>query len=130
MTVTRDRIINDTIITHTTKTVLLPVKNITKIDRPCLNDSLIMSEQTIATPYAQVTLREEKGSLVVEVNTDSIINERVRTELKRIQSDTTVSKEVVVKYRLPPWMWYVLGYTVLITLYTFRRFIPYLNLIP
>ena len=74
--------------THTVKSIILPVKNITKIDRPCLNDSLIMSNQTIATPYARVTLREEKGSLVVEVNTDSIVNKRVKTELKRLEKDT------------------------------------------
>ena len=128
--VTRDRFVSDTLITHTTRSVLLPVKNITKIDRPCLNDSLKPLNQTIATPYAQVTLKDENGSLVVEVNTDSIVNERVKSELKRIQSDTTIDKQIITKYRLPPWMWYVLGYTVLITLYTFRRFIPYLNMIP
>ena len=129
-TITRDRIINDTIITHTTKSVILPQRNITKIDRPCLNDSLIMSNQTIATPFARVTLREKEGSLVVEVNTDSIVNERVKTELRRLEKDTTVDKQIITKYRLPPWMWYVLGYTVLITLYVFRRFIPILNMIP
>ena len=72
--VTRDRFVSDTLITHTTRSVLLPVKNITKIDRPCLNDSLKPLNQTISTPYAQVTLKDENGSLVVEVNTDSIVN--------------------------------------------------------
>ena len=129
-TVTRDRIVNDTIITHTTKSVILPQKNVTIIDKPCKDDTLKELNQVVSTPFASVSLKSEGGSLVVEVNTDSIVNERVKQELRRIEKDTIVDKEVITRYRIPSWMWYVLGYTVLITLYTFRRFIPYLNLIP
>jgi len=129
-TITRDRIVNDTIITHTTRSVLLPVKNVTILDKPCANDSLKPLNQTISTPFAKVTLRENEGSLVVEVNTDSIVNERVRQELSRYEKDTTVDKQIITKYRLPGWMWYIIGYAVLLTIYTFRRFIPYLNMIP
>lgn len=128
--VTRDRFISDTLITHTTRSVLLPTKNVTIIDSPCVNDSLKPLDQIISTPYANVSVKEKEGNLVVEVNTDSIVNERVREEIKRLEKDVSTSKEVIVKYRLPPWMWYVVGYAVLLTLYTFRRFIPYLNLIP
>ena len=128
--ITRDHVLSDTLIRHETELITLPTHYTTIIKNPCLQDSLKALDHTINTGNATVTIKNQDGNLAIEVDTDSIINSRVEEIRKRLEKETSVKETTVVKTRVSKWFFYLLGYSILLTLYTFRKFIPYLNLIP
>jgi hypothetical protein len=126
---TRTHFVKDSIITHETKTVQLPVKNVTIIEHPCKDSTLQPINQTISSGNTHVTIKEDSGNLIAEINIDSIVN----SDLKEFQSHINKEKEVITitKKVIPKWLWYILGANFLYILYRVGRlYIPLLKLLP
>jgi hypothetical protein len=111
-------------------TVIPPTRNVTIIESPCVGDSIKPINTVNKFDAGTIEVKSDGKDLFVEVNIDSIVNSRVEKELKKTDTSTKVTEKIITKYRVPSWMWYVVIYATLLTVYTFRRFIPYLNLIP
>lgn len=117
---------------HTTDTIYK--SEIIKIDKPQLNEIFIETicdslgnvlpiYYTNTSNNVKTTLKSYQSGLKLEVNVDSIVNSR----LSEYKSSLVKEKEVLVKYKIPKWVWYNLIYSVLATLFIFRK--PLLMLI-
>jgi DNA-binding protein len=129
-TTTTTRVLHDTIATREIVTVIPPQRNVTIIDSPCRGDSLKPINYISKTKSAEVKIESRGNDLVVSVDIDSIVNSRLEEERIKLDQTETIKEKVITKTRIPKFVWYVITYAVLLTLYTFRKFIPYLNLIP
>ena len=129
-TTTKTQVLSDTLIRHEVNVVTPAVRNYTLINNPCKDGELKPIDQLIENENSSVSIRNIDGNLAVEVNIDSIVNSRVEEIIKSKNDTTTETVKTITRTRIPSWAWYVFIYTALVTVYTFRRFIPYINLIP
>lgn len=83
---------------------------------------------TVNNGNDKIVVKSIHDTIYVSQKVDSTV-QKTSSE-KEIKTTTSNAEEVIVKYRMPKWCWYLLLYSILITAYVFRRFIPYLNLIP
>ena len=127
-TTTSTRVIHDTLTVKEVVTITPPTRNVTIIESPCKGDTLKPISNISKFEKGTIKVSNDGGDLRVEVNIDSIVNSRLEQE--RLKTDTSVKEVVITRYRVPSWMWYVVVYATLLTAWTFRRFIPILNLIP
>lgn len=125
----RTETVRDTIIRETTKTINLPVKNVTVIDNPCIEGELKVINQTVKTESSTLTIKEEKGNLVIEQDIDSIVNSRVSEMLKR--SEKQVETITITKTKVPKWAWWTLGILIFYVVYRVLRLqLPFLRIFP
>ena len=62
-----------------------------------------------------------------------IIDDKKADTTKTVDKErvsVTEEKEVIIQYKIPKWCWYVLIYSSLLTVWTIKKFIPYLKLLP
>ena len=130
-TVTDTQVISDTLIKYTVEAITLPT-NYTFIEKsPCKNDSLVISNQFIEIGKLRLKIKNIKGQLVVEVNTDSIINSRVKEILKHSEKRDKVTVEVITKKYIPKWLWYLIGFNVVYIAYRVARvYFPVIRWLP
>lgn len=111
----KERIVRDTISVQTVKTVIKPVKEYLIVDNPCDSLGLLKSfEKTIKTEKATVKLYNDKGSIKVDVNIDSIIDLEVNKFKSNYKSEVEVKEVTVVKFRYP--LWLIIGFGISIFL--------------
>lgn len=99
------------------------------VDKPCdENGNLRPIYYVLNTPTSKIKISSEGNKLNVLHKKDSV----VAKDTSEKNSIETVEKQdkTIIKYRMPRFMWYVLIYAILLTVYTFRKFIPYLNMLP
>jgi len=101
----KERIVKDTIYKERVKTVFKEVKEILYVDNPCDSLGVLKPfEKTIVTQKAKVKLFNDKGSIKVEVNIDSIIELREKEFKANYQSSIDTKEVVKVRYRYPLWL--------------------------
>jgi len=120
-----------------TKTDTITTTKVVKIDKPQLNeiilenicDSLGQLKQInyiSRSNNTKTSLKSSKNSLILNVNIDSIVNSELETYKSSLKTEF---KEVVIEKRyIPKWVWYNLVVSILLIGWTFRRFIPALNI--
>jgi len=81
---------------------------------------------TYGTKDNNTTLIGKDNIIYLEQNVDSIVNSKVN----EYKSKNTSSEIIKVKTKTPKLFWYLLIYSILATVYIFRKFIPYLNMLP
>jgi hypothetical protein len=113
----KERIVKDTIYTETIKTVFKDVKQTLYVDSPCDSVGVLKQfEKTIVTPKAIIKLYNDKGSIKVDVNIDSIIDLKV-SEFKSNYKSKIETKEVeIVRYRYPLWLILTALFSVLLNI--------------
>ena len=127
----KDHVLSDTLIKHETQVVTLPVNHTTIIKTPCKNDSLIIANQYLTIGKLRVKIKNLNGQLVIETNTDSIINSKVKEILKHTEKQVETIETIVQKKYIPKWIWYVLGITLIYIIYRIARlFFPIIRLLP
>ena len=101
----KERVVKDTIYTETIKTVFKDVKETLYVDSPCDSVGLLKPfEKTIITEKATIKLYNDKGSIKVDVNIDSIVDLKVK-EFKSNYKREIQTKEVeIIRYRYPIWL--------------------------
>ena len=113
----KERVVKDTIYTETIKTVFKDVKQTLYVDSPCDSVGVLKQfEKTIVTPKAIIKLYNDKGSIKVDVNIDSIIDLKV-SEFKSNYKSKIETKEVeIVRYRYPLWLILTALFSVLLNI--------------
>lgn len=128
---TKTHVINDTIIYESVKNIQLPVKNITIIESPCKEDSLIQINQIIKTKSSTLIIKNIDGNLVIEQNIDSIVNSKVREIIKHSEKQVKITEKIIIKTRWPKFLWWVIGIILIYVAYRIaRNFIPFIRFLP
>ena len=122
--IVRTTSLSDTLIRHTAESIVLPTKITTIIKEPC-KDSLININQTVKSGNATATITSQNGDLIIDIKTDTVKSVNVSETSKTQSKDVLI--QTVTKMVTPKWVWYVLTYSILITLWLLRK--PILKLI-
>lgn len=117
--------LSDTLIQHTTETISLPTRLTAIIKEPCKDSILQPIRQTISNGTSTATVTNEKGELKIEITTDSLKSSN--SEKTQKQQSAEIITNTVTQTVTPKWIWYVLTYSVVITLWLLRK--PIINLI-
>ena len=117
--------ISDTLIRHTTEVLTLPINTTTIIKEPCKDSILQPINQTIKTGNTTATVTSENGSIKIDISTDSIKQSKSVEISKQKLNQNTI--QTITKSVIPKWVWYVLAYSIIITLWLLRK--PILKLI-
>ena len=120
-----------------TKTDTITTVKVIKIDKPQLNEIIIENicdslgqlkqiNYISRSDNTKTSLKSAKNSLILSVNIDSIVNSEIETYKSSLKTELT---EDITKVRyIPKWVWYNLAISILLIGWTFRRFIPALNI--
>lgn len=120
-----------------TKTDTIQTTKVIKIDKPQLNEIIIenicdslgqlkMINYISRSDNTKTSLKSTKNSLILTVNIDSIVNSEIETYKSSLKTEL---KEDITEVRyIPKWVWYNLALSILLIGWTFRRFIPGLNI--
>ena len=101
----KERVVKDTIYTETIKTVFKDVKETLYIDSPCDSVGILKPfEKTIITPKAVIKLYNDKGSIKVDVNIDSIVDLRISEFQKNYKREIQTKEVEIIRYRYPIWL--------------------------
>ena len=117
--VIRNTSVTDTIITHKSEVIQLPVKSITIIKEPCKDQVLQPIHQTITSGNTHATISTENGNLQVQISTDS--TSTINQSTTAIHSDSDVQTITKTTYKTPKWAWYALVYSIAATLWLLRK---------
>jgi len=120
-TITNTKVLGDTLIRHTSRSVVLPQKNVVILDRPCKENALAIANQKITNEKSTINIDNIDGSLRVSVDIDSIVSSRLaeydnKVHMERIE--VPVEVEVPVRNRLNG---YLLIYSISASLWIFRK---------
>lgn len=128
VTITEKEFIRDTVFKDKLIKIQVPVKQVVEIEKPCDSlGNLKDFSQVVETDNVRVVVRTVNNTIRAEVNLDSIKSATIN-EYKALNSDKTTVKEVeIVRYKTN-WFWIILAVTM--TLWKFKKYIPYLNLLP
>ena len=131
VTVTKTEYVRDTIFKEKIVKINVPVTQFVEVESPC--DSLGVLKpfkMVLQSDKVNVTVQSKDGKLTAEINLDSIKQVAVK-EYKSHNSVKVETKEVIItKYRLPSWFWWAMAYAILMTVWKFKKYIPYLNMLP
>ncbi|QOD60666.1 hypothetical protein H9I45_15200 [Polaribacter haliotis] len=101
----KERIVKDTVNVFKERLVTKQVIDTLLIEKPCDSlGNLKDFEKEIRTEKAKVTLKSVNGNIQVDVNLDSIVNQRI-AEYKSTYKSKVDTKEVeIIKFRYPLWL--------------------------
>ena len=101
----KERIVKDTVNVFKERLVTKQVIDTLLIEEPCDSlGNLKEFEKEIRTEKAKVTLKSVDGNIRVDVNLDSIVNQRI-SEFKATYNKEKEIKEVeIVRYKYPLWL--------------------------
>lgn len=117
----RDRVVHDTIIKNVTKTVTEQIKDTILIEEPCDSlGNLKDFSRTIKNDKAKIEVSNNKGSLQVEVDIDSLVNFRIEEFKKNYKSEVVIKEKEVIKFRTPWYMYVIIGFSVLLNITLIR----------
>jgi len=117
----------DTIKTSAVIKIRAPQLNKIEIERPCDSlGNLKPFKYTFGTGKNKTTLKAVNDTIYLEQNIDSIVNSKIDT----YKASSVKEKEILIQYKTPKLFWYLLIYSILLTVWTLRKFIPYLKLLP
>lgn len=97
------------------------------IDTPC--DSLGKLKPinyTFGTDNDKTTVKTTHNKLIIAQKKDSVIS----TEKETATISKTTSASVKIKYKYPKWIWYSLGFNLLVLLYILKKFTSIFNFLP
>lgn len=126
-TTERTHFVSDTLYTIETQVVQLPIKNITIIESPCKDSVLIPVNQTLKVGNTVVTLSNQDGDLIAEIEQKA--DTLTSTDTTQIHNETQTEsiKETVIRIKVPKWAWYSLGINLVLLIWIFKK--PLLRLI-
>lgn len=106
-----------------------PSISLIKIEKPCdsLGD-LKPFKTVIKTGKAHITIEGKNNVITAKINLDSIKEGAIKEYRSKFKEST--HKEVITKYKIPKWVWWLLGINILYIVYRLRKYIPYLNMLP
>lgn len=117
-----DTIKKDSLVVKELVHVSMPASVDFAIDKPCDSlGNLIPFTQQVRTEYVNVYVKGEDNIISTEIDIDSI-KSVFRAELqKEFESNKTDVLEVVTERYIPTWVWYLLVYAIVGTLYVFKK---------
>lgn len=100
--------------------IVLPVRNVTILESPCKNDSLVIPTQTIKNEKSSIKISSENGRLVVETNIDSIVNSRMDSVHSRTDIEVKEVEVFIDKPYRDKWFWGSIGTNLLLLIWIFK----------
>jgi len=123
--------VRDTINISTIRTVQVPIETEIIIKDPCDSLGILKDfKQTFKTKKVYITVQSKNGDISAEINLDSI-EEVFKTKYEG--RTEIVVKEIPVDNPvpfIPKIFWWVIGYSVLMTAWKFKKFIPIVKYLP
>jgi len=114
----------DTIKEHSVLKIQTPQLNSIRIDEVCDSlGNLKPITHTFNSGKVKTVFKTVDNTIYLEQNIDSIID----SEINKYKSSITKEKEVLIKYKTPKWAWYSLIFSILATVWIFRK--PLLRII-
>ena len=128
-TIVKTETIHDTIYKEKIIKISVPVTSFVEVEKPCDSlGNLKPFKTVIKTKKIYVTVEGKDNVITAKINLDSIKQSTIK-EFRSNFKETT-HKEVITKYKVPKWAWWLLAANVLYIVYRLRKFIPYLKLLP
>ena len=129
--ITTEKIITktDTIYKNKVETIEVPVNNTLVVEQPCDSTGVLRAfKQTFKTKTVYVTIEGKDNVITANINLDSI----KQSTIEEYKSSISTEKEVitVTKFKNKKVMWYSLGANIVLLMFIFRKFIPFLRFIP
>jgi len=123
--------IRDTINISTIRTVQVPIETEIIIKDPCDSLGILKDfKQTFKTKKVYITVQSKNGDISAEINLDSIeevFKTKYEGKTEIVVKEIPVDKPVPF---IPKVFWIMVGYSVLMTMWKFKRFIPFLKFLP
>jgi hypothetical protein len=114
----------DTIKTNTVLKITKPQLTNLTIDKPCDEyGNLKPFKYSFGTGKNKTTLKAVNDTIYLEQNIDSIVNSKIDT----YKASSVKESAKTIRYKVPKWCWYNLIYSILATLFIFRK--PLIKLI-
>ena len=130
--VTKTNTIHDTVFKEKFTTVNVPIHTVIEVPAECdsVTKQLKPFRQQIKSGAINVNVFSKNGILTATVNTDSVKQVAISDYNRTLKSDVEIQEIIITEYRVAKWCWLLLIYSILLTLYVFRKHIPYLRLLP
>lgn len=122
----KEKIVKDTVNVFKERLVTKQVIDTLLIEEPCDSlGNLKEFEKEIKTEKAKITLKSVNGDIQVQVNLDSIVNQRIK-EFKRSYKTEKEIKEVnVVKFSYPLWLILTSIISILLNILLLKSKLPF-----
>ena len=112
----------------------VPVVSTIVIDHPCDSlGNLRPFNQSFKSKYVNVRIRSEDQAIRSEINIDSLKTEVIKEYIKKNKSEQII--KTITIYRIPKWIWYILGSYMILIIYLFagswlKTALPFLKFLP
>ena len=128
-TIIKTEVVRDSIFIDKVVKIKVPSVQLVEVEKPCDSlGNLKPFKTVIKTEKVFVKVQGKDNVITAEINLDSIKEATVKEyKSKNVEKH---HKEIIIKYKVPKWCWWLLGVNIAYLLYILRRRIPYLNLIP
>lgn len=131
ITVTETEYVHDSIYIDRVEKIIVPQTQIVEIDKPCDSLGNLKPFKTVLkSDKVNVTVEAKNGVLRAEIDLDSIKEVYQKEFESKLSDKSKVSETIITRYRIPKWCWWLILYAVLMTIWKFKKYIPYLNLLP
>lgn len=80
------------------------------IESPCTeNGNLKPFKQVISTTQGKVSIQSNNGNITAKIDLKEHINEKFNERKISVKENNEIKKEVIIKYRIPLYIWLVIG---------------------
>lgn len=80
------------------------------IESPCDSlGNLKPFKQVISTTQGKVSIQSNNGNITAKIDLKEHINEKFNERKVSVKENNEIKKEVIIKYRIPLWIWLIIG---------------------
>jgi hypothetical protein len=123
VTITKIERVYDTIVKNERVKVNVPIHSFIEVPAECdtITNELKPFKQHILSGPVKVFIGSKNGKLTAAVNIDSIKQVAVSNFQRTLVDKSETSEIIITKYKVSSWCWWLLLYSILITVYIFRK---------
>lgn len=122
----KEKIVKDTVNVYKERLVTKQVIDTLLVEQPCDSlGNLKDFEKEIKTEKAKVTLKSVNGSIEVQVNLDSIVNQRIKEFKSSYKTEKEIKEVNIVKFRYPLWLILTAIISILINILLLKSKLPF-----
>ena len=117
----KDRVVRDTVNLYKERVVTKQVIDTLTIEQPCDSlGNLRNFEKEIRTENAKILLKSVKGNIQVNVNLDSIVNQKISKFKSTYEKQVEIKEVEIIRFKHPLWMIITLAISILLNFLLFR----------
>ena len=117
----KDRIVNDTIIKTRTEVLVERFTDTLTINQPCDSlGNLKPFKQLISTKQGKVSIQGKNNVITAEIDLKAYKDVLEKEYKSRLANNTTIKEKEVIRYRIPLWVWFIIGLQSLLIALLFK----------